>query len=73
MTVSLAGQPRPPEDAACLRALICISNCVLASGYANGIRIGVGDGVVRHCFSNIAISLSRGPLICVVSVQPQEG
>lgn len=53
---------------------ICISNCVLASGYANGIRIGVGDGVVRHCcFSNIAISDTR-TAVCVVSkYNPRKG
>lgn len=41
--------PRPCE-------WVTISNCILRSAYAHAIRIGVGNGEIRHCsFSNISV------------------
>ena len=47
---------------------IVVSNCVLHSGFANAIRIGVGDGGIRNaCFSNIAVREGTRTGICFVS------
>ena len=52
--------PKPCE-------MVAVSNCVLKSGYANALRIGVGSGVVRNCtFSNIVITETR-TAVCVIS------
>ena len=46
---ALGGELRPTEH-------IIVSNCVLSSVFADGIRLGVGNGVIRDCmFSNIDI------------------
>lgn len=38
---------------------VTVSNCVLSGHYADGIRLGVGDGIIRHCtFSNLLIHSS---------------
>ena len=47
---------------------IVVSNCVFRSGFANAIRIGVGDGEIRNaCFSNIAVREGTRTGICFVS------
>ncbi|MDD3153631.1 MAG: glycosyl hydrolase family 28 protein [Victivallaceae bacterium] len=46
---------------------IAVTNCVFSSSFANAIRVGVGDGEIRHAlFSNISISESRTG-VCIVS------
>ncbi|MBQ9337591.1 MAG: right-handed parallel beta-helix repeat-containing protein [Lentisphaeria bacterium] len=46
---ALGGTLRPTEH-------ITVTNCVLASDFADGIRLGVGNGVIRNCqFSHIDI------------------
>jgi len=46
---------------------VTIANCIIASGYANGIRVGVGNGIVRHCcLSNLVVHHTR-TAVCVVS------
>lgn len=53
---------------------VAISNCVLASGYANAIRIGVGDGVIRHCsFNNMIIHDTRTAICVVCKYNPKRG
>ena len=44
---------------------VVVSNCVLSSGYACAVRVGVGDGVIREClFSNIVVPRAgRGVLL----------
>ena len=46
--------PQPCEN-------VVVTNCVLRSDYANAIRVGVGNGEIRHCrFSDIVLNHSRG-------------
>lgn len=46
---------------------VTISNCILKSGYANAVRVGVGNGTIRHClFNNIAIHDTR-TAVCIIS------
>ncbi len=55
---------------------VVISNCVLTSYLDYGIRIGVGDGIVRNClFSNITIdnSLNGIGITCRYSSHPKSG
>ena len=41
--------PRPCE-------WVTVSNCIFRSAYAHAIRVGVGDGEIRHCtFNNISV------------------
>jgi hypothetical protein len=54
------GRPQPCRN-------IVVSQCVLASGYANAIRVGVGAGTVRDClFSQCVVRDSRTGF-CIVS------
>lgn len=53
-------QPRPCED-------VVVSNCILKTR-ANGVRIGVGDGIIRQAlFSNLIIGGHALDGICVQS------
>lgn len=53
---------------------VTVSNCVISSGYANAIRIGVGDGIVRNCtLSNIVIHHSRTAVCVVCKYNPKRG
>jgi len=46
--------PRPCE-------YVTVANCVIRSGYAHAIRVGVGSGAIRHCsFDNIVMNDTRG-------------
>lgn len=59
--------PRPCEH-------VVVTNCVLASGYANAIRFGVGDGVIRQCsLSNIIIRNTRTAFNVVCKYNPKRG
>ncbi|HQC51563.1 MAG TPA: glycosyl hydrolase family 28-related protein, partial [Lentisphaeria bacterium] len=64
--ITLRGNSEPlKQKRAC--EYITVTNCVLRSGYANAIRIGVGSGIVRHSvFNNIVVYDTR-TAICVVS------
>ncbi|MBO4344903.1 MAG: right-handed parallel beta-helix repeat-containing protein [Victivallales bacterium] len=43
------GEPMPCEH-------ITVTDCVLTSRFADGVRVGVGDGLIRHAvFSNLSI------------------
>lgn len=55
---------------------VVISNCVLTSYLDYGIRIGVGNGIVRNClFSNITIdnTLNGIGITCRYSPHPRNG
>ena len=53
--ITLRGNSTPlGEDMPCEH--ITVSNCVLTSQFADGIRVGVGNGLIRHAvFSNLSI------------------
>ncbi len=52
---------------------VTFSNCVLRSGYANALRIGVGDGDIKNCtFNNIVITDTR-TAVCIVSKYSPKG
>lgn len=59
-------RPRPSEN-------IVFSDCVLRSGYANAIRVGVGSGEVRNCrFQNIVVERSRTAISMVTKYSDRE-
>lgn len=62
-----AGAARLRRPKACEN--IVIGNCILRSGFANAIRVGVGSGEIRNaCFSNIMIREGTRTGICFVSM-----
>lgn len=47
---------------------VVIKNCVISSGYANGVRIGVGDGVIRNSqISNVKIKNKTRTGFCIIA------
>ena len=54
IAVRAVGKPLVAKDAVCED--VSISNCTITSYVDHGIRIGVGNGIIRNCsFSNITI------------------
>lgn len=59
--LTLRGDPRSLKNKDRITENVTVSNCVLCSGGANAIRVGVGDGEVRNCvLSNLVFHDSVG-------------
>lgn len=65
--ITLRANGKPLVKKACICENIVVSNCIITSWLDYGIRIGVGDGIIRNClFTNIIIknSLSGIGMTC---------
>lgn len=70
ITLRANGMPLVNRDHVCEN--VVISNCTITSYLDYGIRIGVGDGIIRNClFSNIVIKDSLSGLGMTCRFSPQ--